>query len=491
MRQSSPPLAPQIPDIADFRAVIAAHADFFKANTNTPEDIAAPIYVGRAPGRLDLMGGIADYSGSLVLELPLGVETWVAAQATSVSELEVFSPQLAYSDSMPLVKVPFPALFTAENQAGSYYQTARKLLNQNKQSSWVAYVAGVLVVLHHEYGVSLSCGVRLLVSSAVPVGKGLSSSAALEVATLQALCGLYKLELSGREMALLCQKVENLVVGAPCGIMDQMTVACGKQDHLLALLCQPAELEGNVKLPPEVQVWGIDSGISHAVSGADYVSVRIGAFMGYRIIAERMGLKVEQLGPGRVKIEDHTYKGYLANITPAQWTESFRDWIPVEVSGQDFLTKWGGISDLVTEVNPTKRYAVRQPTAHPIYEHQRVQQYRTILENNRVSLAESDLLTLGRLMYESHQSYNWCSMGSAGTDRLVELVKQAGPDKGLYGAKITGGGSGGTVAVLGLKEASVTISQIVAQYELESGRASLVLTGSAPGAATYRAAQLL
>src|SRR5262249_33524656 len=136
-----------------------------------------------------------------------------------------------------------------------------------------------------ERRVSFSHGARIVISSSVPEGKGVSSSAALEVASMQAIRTAFDIELEPREMALLCQKVENLVAGAPCGIMDQMTSICGEDDALLALLCQPAELKPAVRIPDEIAFIGIDSGERHAVSGSDYVAVRTGAFMGLRLIA--------------------------------------------------------------------------------------------------------------------------------------------------------------------------------------------------------------
>ena len=184
---------------------------------------------------------------------------------------------------------------------------------------WAAYVVGVLVVLARERGLELDCGVRILIDSRVPEGKGVSSSAALEVATMQAVTGLLGVTLEGAELARLCQMVENYVVGAPCGIMDQMTSALGRADALLALLCQPAEVQGFVPLPPSIGFWGIDSGIRHAVSGSDYTSVRTGAFMGYRIIAEAAGLRsLPRTGDGVVPIEDPRWTGYLANLTPGR-----------------------------------------------------------------------------------------------------------------------------------------------------------------------------
>ena len=84
----------------------------------------------------------------------------------------------------------------------------------------------------------------------------------------------------GTEAARLCQVAENRVVGAPCGIMDQMVSAVGRRDRLLALLCQPAEVVDYVKIPKGLAFFGIDSGIRHAVSGSDYTSVRVGGFHG-------------------------------------------------------------------------------------------------------------------------------------------------------------------------------------------------------------------
>ena len=86
-------------------------------------------------------------------------------------------------------------------------------------------------------------------------------------------------------------------------------------------------------------------------------------------------------------------------------------------------------------------------------------------------------------MYESHASYSACGLGSAGTDRLVALVKEAGQGSGLYGAKITGGGSGGTVAVLGRRGADVRA--VASAYARETGQPPRIFSGSSPGAAAF------
>ncbi len=161
----------------------------------------------------------------------------------------------------------------------------------------------------------------------MPEGKGVASSAALEVATMMAVDAAYDLGLAPREVALLCQKVENSIVGAPCGVMDQMTAVFGERNRLLALLCQPAEIRANVTIPEELAFWGIDSGIAHEVSGADYGSVRVAAFMGYRMLREFAGTD---------------FDGYLANLTPSELEQKYLHRLPDSIRGIDFLETVSG-----------------------------------------------------------------------------------------------------------------------------------------------------
>lgn len=466
-RSTTPP-----PDLTRFVATIDAHADFF--------DRAAPILVTRAPGRLDVMGGIADYSGALVLQLPLAAATFVAAQRTVETCLTVKSLALG-PDAEQTVTVPLAAL--TPGGVPIEYDAARTLLADIVSRRWAAYVAGALVVLARERHVPIGGGARLLIDSTVPLGKGVSSSAAIEVAAMMAFCALLGVAPNGRDLALLCQTVENLVVGAPCGIMDQMTATCGEQDRLLALLCQPAELQDQVALPNTLEVWGIDSGIRHEVGGADYGAVRVGAFMGYRIIADAAALPAVVDAGGRVHVNDERWHGHLANLTPAEWESTFRNVVPELMDGALFLNRFGGITDTVTQVDPRVRYAVRHPTAHPIYEHHRVRRFRELLTSGAEGEPERELL--GELMYQSHASYSACGLGSSGTDRLVDLVREAGPSAGLYGAKITGGGSGGVVAVLARAGSRSSVDAIAREYQRLTGVPAMVLGGSSDGAARF------
>jgi L-arabinokinase len=266
--------------------------------------------------------------------------------------------------------------------------------------------------------------------------------------------------------------------------MDQMTSACGEADQLLALFCQPAELLGTILLPRDLAVWGIDSGVRHSVGGGDYGSVRVGAFMGYRMIAEIAGLRTEPAGD-TVAVDDSRWSGYLANITPAEFEETFLSRLPETISGAEFLEHFSGTTDPVTRVDPTRAYAVRAPTAHAVYESFRVKRFAELLRRQGGSIGEAERVLLGELMYQSHASYSACGLGSAGTDALVELVQAAGASRGLYGAKITGGGSGGTVAVLGSHDAGPAIAEMAQRFSERTGHQPYVFSGSSPGSGAF------
>lgn len=440
-------------------------------------DSETELIVTRAPGRLDVMGGIADYSGSLVLQWPIQAAVHVAFQRNESRRIRIASLPDGSGSHARLFEMSLE-----EIQQLSDYESARARFAAHSESHWAAYVAGALLVLTRETNQSFDDGMSLLIQSSVPEGKGVSSSAALEVASMQALAAAYEIEICAPELAILCQRVENFVVGAPCGVMDQMTASCGEANHLLELLCQPADLKGAVAFPEELEVWGIDSGIRHSIGGSDYRTVRTAAFMGYRIIADRAGLDVHpDESAGHVKIDDPKWKGYLANITPEEFETDFAAIVPKRMSGEEFLRSYKGITDRVTKVEPSRDYPVLAATRHPIYESARVKSFAEILRGGR---AVDHTRLLGDLMYQSHESYSQCGLGSDGTDKIVELVRgSAGGD--LYGAKITGGGSGGTVAILGRRGAGEEIKAIVSSYREETGYQPEVISGSSPGASSF------
>jgi galactokinase len=330
-------------------------------------DSHSPVFVARAPGRLDVMGGIGDYSGSLVLQMPIAEAAFAAVQAAPDAAATAVSLDRDSNQAARMYGISPNGLKHLQRVG---YDLVRQILGERGRDSWAAYVIGTVVVLLREKQISLPHGLRILIRSDVPEGKGVSSSAAVEVATIRAVAALLGVELAGEEIARLCQIAENRVVGAPCGIMDQMTAAVGRENELLALRCQPATVEGFAKIPAQIAFWGIDSGIRHAVSGSDYTSVRCGAFMGYRILADAVGLKASPSSDtnGRVVIDDTRWNGYLANVSPLELSKPLDSILPEQIAGEDFLKRYGGTTDHVTRVDPARVYAVRKPTLHPIEE---------------------------------------------------------------------------------------------------------------------------
>ncbi|GBF96474.1 arabinose kinase [Raphidocelis subcapitata] len=594
---------------------------------DVPECPDADVIVTRAPGRLDVMGGIADYSGSL---MPISEACHVALQRHPAEKqglwrhmqarhaklggaprpaLRVVSYHADTTNRAPAFDMDLDDLWETDGQTGERapipYAALRAYFRADPAVSWGGYVAGCLLVLARERGVEFGEGISMLICSDVPEGKGVSSSAALEVAVMSALAAAHGIELAPRELALLCQKAENLVIGAPCGVMDQMAAAEGGAGQLLALLCQPAEVRGHVTIPNQIRFWGIDSGIRHSVGGADYCSVRVGTFMGAAMMRALAAAAEEEEGGGgggrgsiagaggaaaataaravsgggaggaRLRVPRVARSLLLGaaggggaqpppivDLPPSLFREVFEAALPESITGAEFLERWGCHGDPVTSIEPEARYAVRVPAAHPICEHARVAQFKALLEagdalndaaaaaraaaaaaakraaaaagggdGSRPGTADSEasssagaagaadgapngaaaaataaapglpgpLELLGELMLQSHASYSACGLGSDGTSRIVDLVRDhmaaaraAGGRPALFGAKITGGGCGGTVCVMGLAggPGEAAVAAVAAQYARETGHAPAVFGGSSDGAARLGALRL-
>ena len=448
------------------------------------------IFIGRAPGRLDVMGGIADYSGSLVLQLPIAEACFVAICKNDSGVYRVSSAAgitSTYAFELPV----------SELAVDSYVQ-ARALFEGKEGGDWAAYVLGCFVVLSKECAATFSQGCNIQVHSDVPISMGVSSSASVEVSTMQAIVKAFDVPVEeffkdshycrGTKIAMLCQKVENLVVGAPCGIMDQMASNLGEQNKLLALLCRPAELQGLVEVPQEIEFWGLDSGHKHAVGGhaeegADYGSVRVGAFMGKKIwnsIPKHQLSYTTELLPS-------DYEWAQAKSGTMSDDEYIATQLPEQMSGKEFCEQFGSHDDNVTSIEPERQYDIRTPTEHPIYEHQRVQMFAELLGTVP---SERTLCLLGDMMRSSHISYSKCGLSSTSTDLLVELVQQAGVQAGLYGAKITGGGSGGTVVVLSKAGGEAAVKAVAAKYAAQTGHTPHIFRSSSIGGEAFGCAHL-
>lgn len=362
---------------------------------------------GEAPGRLDFLGGVADYSGALVLEMPLTLTTRVAITETRTRELVFASADEGYS-SLP--------------------QGARV----DEVPKWVRYPYGCFLLFCTAQRWRPKGGLLFKITSTVPASMGVSSSAALEVATLRALEKLSGKKFRGTALARLAQRAENEIVGAPCGLMDQLASAYGVRGALLPILCRPDVLAAPVKLPAGVIAVGWPSGVKHAVTASPYATARAGAFMGKKLIEQGTGRKL----------------AHAAELTPSEVRSLPASVLPETISGRAFLARCGGVDDPLSKIIPAQDYAVRAAVAFPVEENFRSAAAVALLRGPGARNREESLRVLGELLFQSHAGYSSIGLGCPETDEMVAAVRAAGPARGFYGARVSGGGSGGTVVVL-------------------------------------------
>jgi galactokinase len=345
--------------------------------------------VFRAPGRVNLIGEHTDYNNGFVMPAAIEFSTWVAMAPRDDRNVLVHSTQFAQDFEFSLTE---PA---------------------TRQHKWTDYVQGVAVTLQNA-GFRLT-GANLLVNGEVPLGSGLSSSAALEVATALALLAASGQEIGTVELARLCQRAENQFVGARCGIMDQFICCLGKQGHCLMIDCESL---GYVPLPvPDGAVLVISNTmVKHAVSGGEY-NVR------------------------RSQCEEGV--ALLSRFAPS--IRSLRD-----VSA-DQLDRHGH------ELRPV----ILKRCRHVVSENQRVRDAAEALKND-------DLDRFGRLMKESHASLrDDYEVSCAELDLMVEIALR---QPGTYGARMTGGGFGGCIISLVDQGAGQPfIANVAAEYERSTG----------------------
>ncbi|KAA0053434.1 L-arabinokinase [Cucumis melo var. makuwa] len=182
---------------------------------------------------------------------------------------------------------------------------------------------------------------------------------------------------------------------------------------------------------------------------------------------------------------------YLCNLPPHRYEAMYAKQLPETITGEAFMEQYSDHNDTVTVIDPKRVYGVRASARHPIYENFRVKAFKALLTS---ATSEDQLTSLGELLYQCHYSYSACGLGSDGTDRLVQLVQDMqhsklpkSEDGTLYGAKITGGGSGGTVCVMGRNSlgSSHQIIEIQQRYKGATGFLPYVFDGSSPGAGRF------
>ena len=444
------------------------------------------VIVTHAPARLDIMGGVADYCGANVFEMTLDRTAIAACQARADRNLCAITLR-AGSQFKPDFHLSLDNFYT--DGSLKTYREIREHFNQEPSTAWASYILGAFYVLLKEAKIDeFPHGAAIVIKSDIPIGGGIASSAAVEVATLMALNQLYNLELGAMEIARVAQIVENQIAGAPCGIMDQVTAVAGTSTKILSILCQPDKILDFVSCPYNVSFIGIHTKVRRSTSSTAYIDTRIGAFMGLTILKDAFASDAESSTneSNRVhNISEALTDNYLCNISVHEFREQCEHLLPEEILGADFLEKYGETVDTATQVEPGKLYPVRSRVEHMIYENARTKQFIDMIKK-----VDSDpehihdyLREAGKLMYASNASYrDLTGLGSPEVDGLVSIAQKIGEQGGIYGAKITGGGGGGTVALLCYGSIENSLTQVLAAYKLAWGIDGELIRGNAAGA---------
>lgn len=437
-----------------------------------------PVYISRSPGRLDLMGGNDDYTGGLVFESTIRESTFVAAQINSGRTIELFNTTAAEAGWQGQLTINWDDL-TDE-------QAVKKLVNSSPAIRWTAYVLGNLFYLRKKFPDKINSGVKLFMQSSVPLNKGVSSSAAIEVSVMKATAAAFGIDMKGIELALACQWVENVIADSACGIMDQIAVVAGREGYVLPLVCQPCLPEPLIRLPDKLQIWGIDSGVSHQVSGIEYEAARAAAFMGYKIICDLENIPVSLDQSIDIdRFTDPVWNGYLANMSHSDFHEKYDSLLPEKSGKEEYLKSHHLHVDPFTPLKEGVIYNIKANTRYAVEENYRVQLFSELSKGASLHGSKRSFILMGELMYQSHYAYTQCGLGSDATDFLVSLCKNEGVEKGIFGAKITGGGAGGTVAILAEKKSRTTIEQIFKNYKEAGFGDPYLFEGSSDGADAF------
>ncbi|MBL8729065.1 MAG: hypothetical protein JNM25_11580 [Planctomycetes bacterium] len=249
------------------------------------------IQIARAPGRLDVLGGLADHAGALVLQIPTAEAACAAVQLRDDTLVRLWSPCRDGSRtqllSMQLADLGLP-------DAPIDYAEARALLGADARDQWAAHLLGCLLVLARERGVEFTRGAEVLLHSDVPEQVGAGSSAAVEVAAMQAFAAAYGVELGGEDLARLCHVVETEVAGVESGMIAQATAVVAEADELLAVRCAPWQVVDSVHVPMDLEFVGLDTGVRRRGSAPALPA------NGQDARAERfLGLLQQELTPAR------------------------------------------------------------------------------------------------------------------------------------------------------------------------------------------------
>jgi L-arabinokinase len=203
----------------------------------------------------------------------------------------------------------------------------------------------------------------------------------------------------------------------------------------------------------------------------------VATFIGYKLICDWEALPVQLDEKSQIpRWTDQRWNGYLANVQPSLFRSNYEQRLPEELSGHQYLQLGQTHVDPFTQIRPEVMYQVRACARHAVEENQRV---RLFVELARAGVGFEQM---GELMYQSHYSYTECGLGCESTDLIVSLVCEEGAASGLYGAKISGAGAGGTVVILGKEDAADALLRVVERFAEMQGGTPYLFEGSSMGA---------
>ena len=357
---------------------------------------SGPVQLVRAPGRVNLIGEYTDFNMGFVLPAAIDREIWIAFEPWEHPRVELTSVELNETRSF--------AFDDLSPKAGS-------------ATTWIDYVAGTAWAMR-EAGLPLR-GFRGVLDSTIPVGSGLSSSAALEMASSLALADPHTTRPPAAAMAAIAQRGENRYVGVNCGIMDQFASAAGREGHALLIDCRINKAT-TTPIPAALSIVVCDTGSPRHL-GSEYNTRRSECELGVRLIAER------ELGVRSLRDVD------------AAMLARNRDRLPDKVARR---------------------------CEHIVQENERVM--ATV-----AALRDGDLEALGHLFAASHVSLrDLLEVSSPELDAMVEIADTV---PGVVASRMTGGGFGGcTVSLVELGAEEALRERVLRDYPRLTGLAARV-----------------
>ena len=362
-----------------------------------------PRWLVAAPGRVNLIGEHTDYNDGFVLPMAIDRYILIAADVNTSGRVTLHNETTGET-----------ATFGIRPKV------------ERGEPSWSNYVRGVIAGFQKRR--EKVCGFDAVIESTLPLGGGLASSAALEVATATLLESMSGQTLDPLEKALLCQQAEHDFAGVPCGIMDQFTSILAQTDHAVLLDCRSRTTTSVPMTDPAVTVLVINTNVRHKLAESEYAKRRS------QCEAAARALNVKA----------------LRDVTPAALEAARRQMEPV----------------------------VFRRARHVVSENARTVQAAQAIQN-------SDWPTVGRLMYASHASLREdYEVSCPELDAVVEMAQTMGLEAGVIGCRMTGGGFGGCTVSLVKTDAVQRITRNVdPAYEKTTGQqASIFSSRPAAGA---------